>query len=98
MKHWLALAPSNWFARPGRTLVSLLAIALGVAMVVWITSAYESVRRTVTAWVWDWVGRSHLTIESPLGKWGNFPHKIAEQVRARPDIKEVTARLWWAVY
>lgn len=98
MKHWLQLAPIGWIARPGRTLASVLAIALGVAMVVWITGAYESVRGTVTAWVWDWIGRSHLTIESPLGKWGSFPGEVAAQVRGQPGVQEVTTRLWWAVY
>lgn len=98
MKHWLQLASANWFARPGRAAATVTAIALGVGMVVWITSAYESVRRGVTDWVWDWVGRSHISVESPLGKWGVVDARIADRIAKMPGVKYVTRRSWWRVY
>ncbi len=68
MRHWSQLATRNWPASPGRTATTILAVALSVGMVVWITCCYESLRRTVNDWVWNWVGRSHLSVESPPGK------------------------------
>lgn len=98
MRHWLQLASANWFARPGRAAGTVTAIALGVGMVVWITSAYESVRRGVTDWVWEWVGRSHISVESPLGKWGAISGEIADHIAEMPAVKHVTRRSWWQVY
>jgi putative ABC transport system permease protein len=98
MRHWLQLASANWFARPGRAAATVISIALGVGMVVWITSAYESVRCGVTDWVWDWIGRSHLTVESPLGKWGVVDARIGDRVAGMPAVRHLTRRSWWRVY
>ena len=47
MPHWSQLGIRNWRVRPGRTAGGLAAIALGVGVVVWVTCAYESVRRAL---------------------------------------------------
>ena len=98
MRHWSQLATRNWPASPGRTATTVLAVAISVGMVVWITCCYESLWRTINDWVLDWVGRSHLTVESPLGKWGNFPDQVATALDDEPGIEVKTTRLWWHVY
>lgn len=93
MRHWSQLGIRNWRARPGRTAGALAAIALGVGVVVWVTCAYESVRLALADQVWFWIGRSHLTIESPYGLYGAIPESIADEVRKDPNVANVTVRL-----
>lgn len=76
MQHWSQLATRNWRAKSVRTAGALLAIALGVSAVVWVTCCFESVRQTVTAWAGEYIGRSHINIQSPAGKYANIPHRI----------------------
>ncbi len=47
MRHWLQLATRSWRAKPGRTVASLVSIALGVGTVVAITGFYESIRQAI---------------------------------------------------
>ena len=98
MRHWSQLATRHWPAHPGRTATTVLAVAVSVGMVVWITCCYESLRQTVNDWVLNWVGRSHLTVESPLGKWGNYSDEVAAALEDEPGIEAKTTRLWWHVY
>ena len=62
MRHSWQLATRNWRARPGRTALATVAIALGVGVVVWVTGAYESIRQSVADQVWTWIGRCHLSV------------------------------------
>jgi len=71
----------------------VLAIALGVAVVVWISSCYESARQWVTDLVYGWVGRSHVYVRSPLGKWGWVPVECVADIRRLPEVAEVAAVL-----
>ncbi len=48
MRHWWQVGTRNWRAKPVRTLLATASIALGVALVTWVTCCYESVRRSVT--------------------------------------------------
>lgn len=98
MRHWLQLGTRNWRASPGRTVTTVLAITLSVGMVVWMTCCYESLQRTVNDWVWKWVGRSHLSVESPLGKWGNFTYRVAGVLADEAGVEDLAQRLWWRVY
>ena len=60
------LAIRNWSVNPGRTIGCGLAVALGVAVVVVITSFYETTRRAVTdELVKHWLGTAHLTVQLP---------------------------------
>ncbi|MEP0841732.1 MAG: ABC transporter permease [Phycisphaerae bacterium] len=93
MRHWLQLGTRNWRVRPGRTACALAAIALGVGVVVWVTCAYESVRRALEDQVWFWIGRAHLSVESVYGMYAVIPERIKEDVRADPNVAAVTARL-----
>ena len=98
MRHWSQLATRNWRANPGRAAATILAIVLGVSTVVWITCCYESLRRMVNDYVLEWVGRSHLNVESPLGKWGQFSAEVADAVADDPHVELANPRLWWRLY
>ena len=93
MRHWSQLATRNWRVRRVRTLGALLAIALGTGAVVWVTCCYESVRRTVMTWASSYVGGSHLTLESPLGKYDQLPERLVERVAAVDGVGRVVCRL-----
>lgn len=92
MRHWSQLGTRNWRARPGRTALATAAIALGVAVVVWVTGCFESVRRSITEVVLDWIGRSHVMVESIEGRWGLFDAAFLDRVRALPEVSAAAAR------
>ncbi len=92
MKHWWQVATRNWWSKPGRNLLSISSIALGVAVVVWVTCCYESVRRGVTDVVLQWIGRSHVVIESSAGVWGNFSDDVVDLTDDIGGIAAVTTR------
>lgn len=87
MRHWSQLATRNWRARPLRTLGAVLAIALGTASVVWVTCCYESVRRTVMDWAVGYIGNSHVTISSPVGRFGQLPERLVADVLRVPNVE-----------
>lgn len=93
MRHWSQLATRNWRVRWSRTVGVLLAIALGAAAVVWVTSCFESVRRTVLTWATQYLGAAHVTVESPLGKYSIIPERIVDKLAALPEIKAMSTRL-----
>ncbi len=93
MRHWSQLATRNWQARKTRTLGAILAIALGAGAVVWVTCCYESVRQTVLGWSGRYVGASHITIESPLGKYDQIPQRMLAPIQALPEVERTVIRL-----
>lgn len=93
MRHWQQLTFRTWRQRPGRTAGAILAIALGVAVVVWISSCYESARQWITDLVYGWVGKSHIYVRSPLGKWGWIPEELLSAVRGLPEVQDAAAVL-----
>ncbi len=84
------LAFRTWKQRPGRTAGAILAIALGVAVVVWIASCYASARTWVTDLVYGWVGRTHVYVRSPLGKWGRLDKRVADEIAKIKEVRHVT--------
>lgn len=92
MRSWSQIATRNWRTRPGRTGLAVLSVTLGVAVVVWVTCCYESVRRGVTDVVLQWIGRSHVVIEPSAGVWGLFDESVADLVRDIPGVEHVTTR------
>lgn len=92
MRHWLQIATRNWLTRPARTGLAVLATALGVGIVVWVTCCYESVNRSVTALVLEWIGHSHVIIEPVEGRWAVFHDDVERQVAAMPAVRQVTTR------
>ena len=93
IRHWWQLGVRNWHVKRVRTLGALLAIALGVGAVVWVTCCYESVRETVMGWASGYVGRSHINIESPFGKFSQFAQRRVAEVADLPEVKSVTPLL-----
>ncbi len=92
MKHWLQLATRNWQTKPARSLLAVLAVTLGVGVVVWVTCCYESVRRGVNEVVLQWIGRSHVIIESSHGVWGTFDADVEQLVEGIEGVKSITTR------
>lgn len=93
MRHWSQLATRSWRARPTRTLGALAAIALGTGAVVWVMCCYESVRQATMWWARDYVGKSDLNIESPLGRYNQLPERMVEPLRDLDPVQHLTARL-----
>lgn len=93
MRHWSQLGIRNWRDRPVRTLGAVLAIALGVGAVVWVSTCYESVRQTVLGWALSYVGNAHLSIASPLGKYYQIPQRIVGQLETLENVAQVTPQL-----
>lgn len=93
MQHWWQLATRNWRAKPGRTALATIAIALGVGVVVWVTGAYESIRLSVADQVWTWIGKSQLGVESTYGQFGTVYESVVDDVRRLPNVAHVTGRL-----
>lgn len=93
MQHWSALATRNWRVKRTRTAGAVLAIALGTGAVVWVTCCYESVQRTVMEWAETHVGRSHITIQSPLGKYDTLPQRIVGQIEPVEGVRQVVPLL-----
>ena len=92
MHNWSQIATRNWRTRPGRTILAIGSITLGVAVVVWVTCCYESVRRGVTDVVLQWIGRSHVIVEPSAGVWGLFDDDVAELVADVPGVAHSTTR------
>jgi len=68
---------------------AVLAIALGTGVVVWVTCCYESVRQTMLNWAGGYIGRSHITIQSPLGKYDALPERIVAKIEQTPGVRHV---------
>jgi len=92
MQHWLQLATRNWRIKPARCALAVVAVALGVGVVVWVTCCYESVRLSVTKAVLDWIGRSHVIVEPSAGVWGTFDEGIEEPIASLDGIAHITTR------
>ncbi len=93
MRHWSQLATRNWRVRQIRSIGAVAAIMLGTATIVWVSCCYESVRRTVMAWAGGYVGRSHITVQSPLGKYDQIPARLLEAVAAVNGVEAVNGLL-----
>lgn len=87
MRHWSQLAIRNWRAESRRTLGALLAITLGGAAIVWVTSSYESVRETTLGWAEDYIGSAHLSLSSPLGKFDVLPERLIPRIEQVHNVK-----------
>jgi putative ABC transport system permease protein len=93
MRHWLQLATRNWRAKPGATIAVVLAVMLGVGTVVAVSSLYASVEATISEQIVNnWLGQSHISIQSPSGHWGSIDEGIADEVAKIDSVTHVTSR------
>ncbi|MEW6252236.1 MAG: ABC transporter permease [Planctomycetota bacterium] len=97
-RHWVWMAGRNWRVKRVRTAGAVLAIALGTGAVVWVTCCYESVRRTVLEWAGGFIGKSHVTIQHPLGKYDTFPQRLVGKVEELPGVAHVAPMLIQRLY
>lgn len=86
MRHWSQLATRNWRARASRTLGSLAAIALGTGVVVWVTCCYESVTQAINRWSLEYIGKAHITVQSPFGRHEAIPQRLTESLAKAVNI------------
>lgn len=93
MRHWSRLATRNWQVKQVRTFGGILAIALGVGAVVWVSCCYESVRQSVMGWAQDYVGASHINVQSPWGKHSAFAARIIPSIEALPQVEHLAPLL-----
>lgn len=82
---------SNLLQRPVRTVLTLLAIALAVALVVATTSGYASAEKTVREFVTLFLGNSDLQISADAGSEG-LDERILREVRSDPDVRNAFGR------
>ena len=92
MPIWWQLATRTWRTRPGRTALTTLAVTLGVAVVVWVTCCYESVRQSINRVVLEWVGAAHVIVEPVEGVWAVFSDDLEEPIAALPAGARTTQR------
>ncbi len=92
MRHWSQLATRDWRTRPGRSALAVAAVMLGVGIVVWVTSSYESVRRSVTHVVLEWIGSAHVIVEPIEGVWAVFGEELEPAVAATAGVQHTTVR------
>ena len=92
MRHWLQLATRNWRTRPARTALAVAAVGLGVAVVVWVTCCYESVRRGMNEVVVGWIGRAHIIVEPVEGRWALFEGSFEDPIAQLAGVRLTTTR------
>lgn len=92
MRHWYQLATRNWRTRPGRSALAALSVTLGVAVVVWVTCCYESVRQGITRVVLEWIGSAHIIIEPVEGVWAVFDESLESEIARTPGVVHTTTR------
>lgn len=94
MRRWWQLGMRNWSADRGPAIASVIAVALGVAIVVAITTFYESalvlVRRDLVV---RWLGQAHLSVAPPGAHWGQLQASFADELAGLDNVAHVTARL-----
>ncbi len=94
MRHWSQLATRNWSANKSAFLATVIAVGLGVAIVVAVTSFYESAVTAVKGEVVGrWLGSAHITVDPPGAHWGSLEAALAEPIRAVDHVVHVSARL-----
>lgn len=62
-------------------------------MVVWVSCCYESIRRSVMSWAVGYVGTSHITVQSPLGKYDQIPGRLLEPLAQVEGVEHVNGVL-----
>jgi ABC-type antimicrobial peptide transport system permease subunit len=93
LTHWRQIAGRNWRIKRIRTAGAVLAIALGTGAVVWVTCCYESVRRTMLEWADDYIGASHVSIQSPMGKYDVLPERLVREIEGVEGVASVAPLL-----
>lgn len=87
------LATRNWSQRPVRALSAAAAIAVGTAAVVWVSATFESLRMSVALWQKEYIGRSQISVEAQMGKYGAISEGIARELDRLEGVASVTPLL-----
>jgi ABC-type lipoprotein release transport system permease subunit len=88
------LVTRNWWTSPGRTLAMVTSVAVGVAVVVLITGAYETARRMIQDQVLKgWLGAAHLSIQPAGAHWGALDASLADELSGLENVVLAAPRL-----
>jgi putative ABC transport system permease protein len=87
------LAISNFKVRRIRMLLTVAAIALSVSLVVAVTSGYKSLQGAALKFLDRYMGAADAMITSTDEMQGVVPEDLVKQLRADPDVRQVSGRL-----
>jgi putative ABC transport system permease protein len=87
------LAFSNLLVHRARTILTTVAIALSVSLVVAVTSGYASVEAMAYRFSNRYMGTADAVITRRGSATGLFSEAVVDELRKDPDVKRVTGRL-----
>lgn len=87
------LAIANFRIRWPRFALTILAVALSVALVVSITSGYASIEKSIRNFVEDFIGAIDFEITLPDDPLPAIPPRVLEELRADPRVAGFTTRI-----
>lgn len=87
------LAIANFQTRWPRFALTILAVALSVALVVSITSGYASIERAIRNFVEDFIGTIDFEITRPDDPRPAIPPSVLEELRRDPRVANIAARI-----
>ena len=89
----LRLAISSLKVRRIRMLLTIMAIALSVSLVVAVTSGYKSLQGAALKFLDRYMGAADAMITSTDQMQGVVPENLVKQLLADPDVRQVSGRL-----
>ena len=89
----LRIALANFYARRARFALTIVAVALSVALVVSITSGYASLERAIHSYVDDYVGSTDFEITDRDDPRPSIPPEFTAQLRADPRVSKLARRV-----
>jgi putative ABC transport system permease protein len=89
----LKLALKNYAARRARMAITIAAVALSVALVVSVTSGYESLKATVWKFVGQIIGSFDARVTFVDDRSSGIGRELVDALRADPDVRNVIGRI-----
>ena len=89
----LRLALANFIARRARFALTILAVALSVALVVSITSGYASLEAAIRTFVDEYIGTTDFEVTRPDDPRPAITADVIGRLRADPRVSHVAARV-----
>ncbi len=87
------LAIANFKSRWPRFALTILAVALSVALVVAITSGYASIERAIRAFVEDFIGAIDFEVNRYDDPIPAIPQQVLADLRADPRVRHISSRI-----
>jgi putative ABC transport system permease protein len=84
---------SSLFSRKARLILTVLAIALSVSLVIAVTSGYTSAEAAVMRYFTEFMGSTDIKINREPGQQGNIKESIVDALNRDRDVKLAIGRL-----